>query len=109
MTISLLLLFSISITLQNHSLYHLNLFRLPYEQNLPFTNQSTASSLTYEIETTEFYPYLPIQIFTENRQRFLQLKNPRKQLILLATPFFDDPIWTMNSLRTKTNAGNSTF
>lgn len=109
MTMSMILLFSVSFTLQNHSLYHLNPFHSRYERDVPFTNQSIASSLTYQIETTEFDPYLPIQIFTENRERFLQLKDPRKQVILIATPFFDDPTWTINSLRTKTNAGNSTY
>lgn len=109
MAMSIILLFSVSFTLQNQSLYHLNPFHLRYERDVPHTNQSIASSLTYQIETTDFYPYLPIQIFTENRQRFLRLTNPRKQLILIATPFFDDPIWTMNSLQTKSNGGNSTY
>lgn len=109
MTMSLILLFSVSFTLQNHSLYRLNLFLQRSQEEIPLTNQSLASSLTYQIETTQSYPYLPIQIFTDNRQRFLRLKTTRKQLILIANPFFGDSTWTMNSLTTKSNNGNSTY
>ncbi len=107
MTISLFLLFCISFTIQNHSLYHLNPFHLQYNKEILFSNQSLSSSLTYQIETTKFYPYLPIQIYTKNRERFLQLKNKTKKLILIANPMFDDPTWFMKSLKNKTNAGNS--
>ncbi len=107
MIMSVFLLFCVSFTIENHSLQHLNPFHIQYEKEILFTNQSLASSLTYQIETTQFYPYLPIQIYTKNRQKFYQLKNPIKKLILIANPFFDDGIWTMNSLKNKTNSGNS--
>jgi hypothetical protein len=106
---SVFLLFCVSFTIENHSLQHLNPFQLQYEREILITNQSLASSLTYEIETTKFYPYLPIQIYTNNREKFLKLKNPGKKLILIANPFFDDRIWTMNSLKNTTNSGNSTL
>jgi len=63
----------------------------------------------YKIETTDFYPHLPIQIFTNNRQKFLDLKNKTKKLILIATPFFDDRTWTIKSLKTRTNSANCKF
>ena len=108
-TMSLILLFSVSFTFQKQSLYHLNLIAQYSLEEIPRTNQSLASSLTYPIETTQSFPYLPIQIFTDNRRRFLQLKTTRKQLILIANPFFGDSTWGMHSLTTKTNAGNSTY
>jgi len=105
--ISICLLFSISFTIQNHSLFHLNFSPIQYKKEFLFTNQSLSSSATYQIETTKFYPYLPIQIYTKNRERFLKLKNQTKKIILLANPMFNDPTWFMKSLKNKTNLGNS--
>jgi hypothetical protein len=104
MTICIFLLFSVTFTIQNHSLSQLNFSRIQYEDNLSFINQS---SFTYHIEQTQFYPYLPIQIYTTNRERFLELENKTKKIILLANNFFDDPTWSIKSLKNKTNAGNS--
>jgi hypothetical protein len=55
----------------------------------------------------KFYPYLPIQIYTKNHDRFLELKYKTKKIILLANTFFDDPTWSIKSLENKTNEGNS--
>jgi hypothetical protein len=106
---SVFLIFCVSFTIENHSLQHLYPFHIQYEKEILITNQSLASSLTYTIETTQFYPYLPIQIYTNNRKKFYQLKYPKKKLILIANSFFNDQIWTMNSLKNKTNSGNSMF
>jgi hypothetical protein len=70
-------------------------------------NQLLSSSLTYHMEQTEFYPHLPIQMYTTNRERFLELKNKTKKTILLANSFFGDPTWAMKSLKNKTNSGDS--
>ncbi len=104
---SMLILFSTSFTIQNQTLSHFNLSQIYYEKNILITNESLASSLTYQIETTQFYPHLPIQIYTKNRERFLKLKTKIKKKILLANPFFNDPIWAMKSIQNKTNSGNS--
>lgn len=104
---SILILFSTSFTIQNQSLSHFNLSQIYSDKNFSITNHSLASSLTYQIETTQFYPHLPIQIYTKNRERFLKLKTKTKKLILLANPWFTDPAWEMKSIKNKTNSGNS--
>jgi hypothetical protein len=104
---SVFLLFPISFTLQNHLLFNSNLSQIHYIKEFLFTNQSLASSLTYQIETTEFYPYLPIQIYTKNREKFFKLKNKTNKIILLANTWFTDPTWSIKSIKNKTNSGNS--
>jgi hypothetical protein len=101
-------LFGVFFTIHDHSLYHLYFSEIEYEKNLLFINQSASSSLTYHIKQMEFYPHLPIQIYTTNRNRFLELKNKTKKIVLLANPFFDDSSWTIKSLDSKTNSGDST-
>jgi hypothetical protein len=108
MTISIFLLFCTSFTIQSHSLFHLNPFQIQYKDDLLYLNQSS-SSLTYHIEQTKFYPYLPIQIYTKNLERFLKLNNKTKKIILIGNPMFDDSTWTMKSLINKTNSGNSMY
>jgi hypothetical protein len=105
-TLSIFLLFGVSLTIQNQTLFHFNFSPLQYEDKLLFINQS---SLTYHVEQTKFYPHLPIQIYTANRDRFLQLKNKTKKLILLANPMFDEPTWSLKSLKNKTNLANSMY
>src|SRR5579862_3867070 len=87
MVIYVFILFCASLTIEDQPLQHKNYtlqdqnsFSIQYDRNISFTNQSLASSLTYQIETTEFYPYLPIQIYTKNRERFFQLKNRSKKI-----------------------------
>jgi hypothetical protein len=58
---------------------------------------------------TDFYPHMPIQIYTENRERFLHMSNKTKKLILLGNSMFDDATWSIKSLKTKTNKANSTY
>ncbi|CAF0879244.1 unnamed protein product [Adineta ricciae] len=91
------MLYFTSVTLPNYSGNYMN------HSNASFTNQLLP---TYQMESTHFFPHLPIQIYTANRQKFLQLKNPRKQIILLANSFFGDPQWEIPSLKNRTNSGN---
>ena len=104
MTMSLFLLFSVSFTIQNHSLPYVNLSQVEYTEESLFNNESSS---IYHLEQTKFYPYLPIQIYTENRERFFKLKNKTKKTILLANGFFESPTWYLKSLQNKTNEGNS--
>jgi len=104
---SILLIFSISFKIQNQSLSYLNLSQIYDDKNFLITNESFASSITYQIEITKSYPYLPIQIYTKNREKFLKLKPKTKKLILLANSFFSDPTWAMKSIKNQTNSGNS--
>lgn len=106
LTMSVILFLAMAFKIQNNSFFNLNIFQLKSDNELVFINQS---SLTYNVERTEFYPHLPIQIYTKNRARFLGLKNKTKKIILLANPFFTDPTWNIKSLKNKTNSGNSTY
>jgi hypothetical protein len=103
---SLFLLFSVSYTIQNHSLPYVNLSQVEYAEESLFNNESSSSSI-YHLKQTKFYPYLPIQIYTENRERFFKLKNKTTKIILLANEFFTSPTWYLKSLENKTNEGNS--
>ena len=107
MAISISLLFFLAFNIQNNSFFHSNSFPIQFPKILLRTNQSLSSSNAYQIETTEFYPHLPIQIFTKNRQKFLNLKTKTKKLILISTPFFGDSTWSLKSLKNQTNSGNS--
>lgn len=73
-----------------------------------FGNISTSSS-NYQLETTDFYPHLPIQVFTKNRQKFLDLQNKTKKLILIANPFFTDPTWSIQSLKHANTSANCNY
>ena len=43
----------------------------------------------YRTENTSVYPSSPIEIYTNHRNEFLQMKNPKKKLIPLANRLFD--------------------
>ena len=103
---SIILLVSVSLTIQNRSVFHLNLSHLQHGEPAGRLNHSSS---TFHVEQTKFYPHLPIQIYTANRHRFAQLKNKTTKLILLGSSMFGDPTWSMTSVRKGTNAGNSTY
>ena len=97
LTVSIVFLSSISFTIHNSSIFLFN-------QSQTHNNLSI-----YRLEQTSFYPHLPIQIYTNNRERFLRLPHPTKKLILIGSAFFDDPTWSIKSLKNKTNSGNSMY
>ncbi|CAF1100848.1 unnamed protein product [Adineta steineri] len=103
MILSICALFYVSLTIENYALNYFNFSMIKYDDKLLFLNQS---SLTYHMEQTEFYPHLPIQIYTKNREKFIKLRNKTKKIILLANGFFDDETWSMKSIKNKTNSGN---
>jgi hypothetical protein len=102
--LSIAALFYVSLTLEKHFVFYPAASNTRPDENVFFINQSSS---TYHCEATDFYPHLPIQIYTKNRQRFLQLQNVSKKVILLGNTLFDDPMWTMKSIQNNTNAGNS--
>jgi len=106
MIISVSIFFCISFTIENYSLLNIHVPTIQYEEEILFINQSSS---TYHIEQTEFYPHLPIQIHTRNRERFLKLENKTKKIILLGNIMFDDSTWSIKSLKNRTNSGNSMY
>jgi hypothetical protein len=56
--------------------------------NISITNE-TEFNYTFESRLFDFYPHLPIHIFTQN----LSLIGNRSKLILFGNRFFGDPHW----------------
>lgn len=78
----------------------------PIDEQYVIVNPSVSS---YQMENTSFFPHLPIEIHTKNREKLFQLKTRTKKLILLANKFFNDSTWSIKSLQTTSSTNNCKF
>jgi hypothetical protein len=84
--------------LTNHYISVIQSIHVPFAQSyrspdkILITN-NTESNFTFESRLSEFYPRLPIHIFTQN----LSLIGNRSKLILIGNGFFGDRDWGIAS------------